>query len=1574
MADNDFGNGVSRTLDAESRQFNHVVWQEGKPPLDSELNLSSQVQEEARRKLLQAGVPSGWVTDPNRPYSDWEFDQKASNLLWFGGDDDQGREVPHAIVNGWVIPVVGTLSSDFRNEIRLPPPDTSVSSSDVDFVFLEVWKALVDPDTDVNKPAVDKLYRFGNVDYGGTNLDDDMVDPEIGFETTNRVQLQYRIRVVDGIDPSAYPDGFNPSIKTRGPLDDPVSSTNDAYEYTNMGDEMGDPGLWRAGTGDPDNSLTETVDGYVWAVPMAMVFRRTDSSWSIVNQHGGFNRNPDATERSEATLLPTVTVDQVVEPGDTTIEVDTSQASTTFEQTPSSNRDLLRIGDEVVEYSDWTNTTITVSQRGARNTHATKHEVGTEVEYATDHPFGLYSDQIHSDDLLDIRHAVTFGEFDYQALLHGAFDKLVTGELSSDWKRSEGDVKGRKTYQVDFVSNQTPPPNGTIALDGPDGFRRVFSDACTLQPDNLLSAAPDSDSFSVTDYAYNPAAGEVWRSVDGEWNKGDVISVPLDQFRTTFSTSDDERVRAVHPFEYDDSDHDPFRLSFGETNPGSNNEEPILDVLTTDSGDVDPPISGTHDGSNDSQDLVDSTADFPTDGSIRGEYVYNDTDGSYGIIADVLDSNTIAFESPGLQGGTDDDFDSGDAYRIGAEPPFVVLGESPNDHLAKQDLGPLPTSLEGDSDSVHFDDGATDVIDVGVDFSQTYSDLGVPVANALASINAWIVVGNPAGTTTGNPENHGAFRITGLDGTALSVETARGQSPGFVSTTGSPETRDWAIRMQDCTKLDDEFYVAITRDWSELGVSAISTSEANVHFDMLYDPAQGLSRVPDDTAYIQLETPSSDNYVRENGFSNFIHSPGANAKKFDTLPYGKYPPTRSSQNIQPERSLLDEGHVAWGEAWIDRGSKTMLLEPYRQTEINVNDVNLPSSTSYSDNTNTFALQSSDPSYLLPSSVVPKPGRIDLPFVREQSTNNTDMPFGFNFLFRGAAAAGGTNTDVVAQNPGGGTAVFYVVYDPTEFDDNDWGDYVNLGNHGGPGGVDALVSRAYTAQDKAIGVELPAHYGVARLHGVYDFDQFTAQGGASGFDSGNEYRTENGTYDNLIREDDSKGVFHITQDNTFVIGEGAIDLNQVCLGSLNLDPCDFQDADPLIFELEMFMFEDFGDEDFVRIHTVDGETPQNDLALVTNGPVENTDSAYVVSERTPYQGNITKTMPGSTTDTSLLTPDDYIIKHGVETQSNIANALSESLTPQNVRTPNEVELEVLAARPFATTLGSGMLSGEAVAGEFSDVGYLDLASYPYTDVSDLARVSKTRSHATAPDGQPTAREAGGEFVGVTERLPMGIAYADYQFTGEEINEEGLRFWTPDLSIEGAQSHIVDQAGAKFLSGGDLVFSDGTSLGSNDRTGFDAVHDLYRTHRGGAVRRDVENGSEGHVALHGGRAGKNLDFLDSPRTDDLKMHGAILFGVALLVRDHSRSVTDNDYHFSSGGELQMLVLSSVVPGNETIPDGWSREMVEMYLEMHPRGIGEGTAAADLYRLDGRPLVARSRQDATSTTDTDDWTLGG
>ena len=62
----------------------------------------------------------------------------------------------------------------------------------------------------------DAVYRFGNVESGYSYLPDEMVDPRVNFETTKRVQIQYRVRVVQNVGLAQYPEGFDPTLRPIG--------------------------------------------------------------------------------------------------------------------------------------------------------------------------------------------------------------------------------------------------------------------------------------------------------------------------------------------------------------------------------------------------------------------------------------------------------------------------------------------------------------------------------------------------------------------------------------------------------------------------------------------------------------------------------------------------------------------------------------------------------------------------------------------------------------------------------------------------------------------------------------------------------------------------------------------------------------------------------------------------------------------------------------------------------------------------------------------------------------------------------------------------------------------------------------------------------------------------------------------------------------------------------------------------------------------------------------------------------------------------------------------------------------
>jgi len=202
------------------------------------LNLVSGICNEDLTNLVRSQAHSGFFADPIRANSDFSTEPSFSNSFLFG-DAPIGYDAPvlWANVNGWIIPVTGTAYSGIANKINLYPPPSS--DTRIDFVFLEAWLTTIAPNpSTIDKPTASTIYKYGNVKFGGTNIPDDMQDPAMGFETTRRVQLQYRIRVYGSgtglgasIDLSTYPDGLDsPAVKGQGTAASPVA----AYPWTNM--------------------------------------------------------------------------------------------------------------------------------------------------------------------------------------------------------------------------------------------------------------------------------------------------------------------------------------------------------------------------------------------------------------------------------------------------------------------------------------------------------------------------------------------------------------------------------------------------------------------------------------------------------------------------------------------------------------------------------------------------------------------------------------------------------------------------------------------------------------------------------------------------------------------------------------------------------------------------------------------------------------------------------------------------------------------------------------------------------------------------------------------------------------------------------------------------------------------------------------------------------------------------------------------------------------------------------------------------------------------------------------------
>jgi hypothetical protein len=1219
-----------------------------------------------------------------------------------------------------------------------------------------------------------------------------------------------------------------------------------------------------------------TTDGYVYAVPIALVFRRTVGTWgTLTGQHQAApNRAPGFTSRSQASVLPSLKIMTAVTPSSTSLTVNVDRLDTTFPPTG-----LLKLEDELIRYSGWTGTTITLTGRGIRRSQATSHPADAPLNFVTGHPLGLFADQIQAEDVVDLRHAVQLRGFDHQALLRANLAKLQEGTLVSTWKRNEALQKGTQLFQVDYVAS-ADAPDGMLTADAPDGFRRIFSDAAALQPDNLLVLPYDASTSSPADWTGN-AAATVLRTQALSWGMGDVVVLPLAQFRSTFKSADDKRVRFVHPFEYLDftaptvAKHRPVRVWFGNTDPDSSDPNLVRPI---------------------------------TDRTV-----------------------------PSMFGGI---------------PALVILGAKPASLP-----GTVPSEGAG---SLSFLSPDTLTV-AGVDFSTASTVAGfATVADQL--VGSWFVAGDVSAPTT-FPQNHGAWQILGSDGgTGLQLNTVG--RPFF---TGSVP-RQWYIREEACTEDDDELIISLLAPNS--GAPYAASQLMYVSYDLLYHPSAGLARCPEDGLFVRTTTLSdaSSKFLRELNVADVAGaSDAATVRDFPVMPISSYAHRELEAQYQDRLARNPAAGVepVWAEAYVDRASKTLLFQPVRRMNLTLNARPLVSVPSWASDIQipefSAGLTLGNRSFLLPREVVPHLGRQELPYLQAQSANLNDPPSGLNHILQ---LSGGDNSSASAPNAKLMLPRVLLAY--VRGSAAPLGSYLTLSGYGvTPPVLTPALKIEYYSQRGVRGLALPAHYGVARLFGVYRAADFATSGSPW---QAPDYRAVTGATENLLRKDSEfRSLYVDPSTGRYVIPESSVDLNR--LGSA------LGEAD-LVVEAALFLFDRWPTVleggDFLRVispalggaNPEDPATLQASLSLLVNAPATAPDQMAVVSTRRPYQGAPQGTMPVSVVDSNNLDPVDYLSKRAAETPTQV-DALRAPLNTDTVRTLNPAALEVLAVEVFALSRGTGAISGPVLSGAITDVGYLNQAPYPFRDVTDSPRKVLSRAHPLEADpvlditGRATARFFPEQEGALSERLPMGSALQDCYFLGEPLGPDASYKW--ELAAGAGQSGHLNRKLTKQpgLGGRVLVFSDGTTLGASPAIGYNADLDLYRTYRGGVVQT-----SEGTpVAYHGDRLTKQLPWLNSnTERRERAVHGAAMMAVAFLVRTRPETATDQAYVTSYGDELQMLILTGSALGREqllAVNNFQVKEVLDLFLQLHPTGLGEGWSAAERFRVEGRPLEKGARE---------------
>jgi hypothetical protein len=1148
----DFGNGVSRTLSAAGRQYQVVVWQASKPPLDSELNLIAQVDWERAAETIRAQAHSGFLLDPMVATTDFVTNPNWSNFFRMGNSDGGQDPVMWANVNGWVVPVTGSSFNGTANQIDLwPAPE---SSTRVDMVFLEVFLAQVAPNpSTTNKPASDSIWKYGNVKYGGINETDEMEDPTIGFETTERLQLQYRIRVVGqgpaggtSVDLATFPDGLDdPNMLAQGTATAPLAGET----WTNMRTTLGDPGLWRAGNGDPTNSLG-TVDGYSYAIPICAVFRRNSSAYVNLsnagnpNQNGALNRNPitaTITDPASATRIFTdvgLVSDLARDTGESVaavVQVTGLDGSGLDNANINWASTFLMLGDEIVGIdavdTGVTPNTVTISSggRGRYGTQARFHSAGTSFKFYCFRPDGYFADQVAVGDLLDLRRSVTLGEWDYNQLLAHNLEKLFKGELQSSYKQSGiSDVEGSEIIEVDSLFAGASVPNHTEHVDGPDGIRTVFTDAATTQNDVTLLLGSPTSAGAITTFV----AGDAWEvgasfvpagyATNTGWDNDTVVDLFIggaggsDGARA--SMRGQKNVRFSTPWEH--------FVAHKDLNGHKGNQHPVtLSFIGGDSGGGVP-------------DNIGQWADPAPVGAAANPgpmYPQECDDFLYpfcvlgGVVNDNLHTTSVTVESSVTTGGLPEvvfpgaDFDTeglwwssktiGSFTEFANDPTTLTYPLVHGTKTLWQMLTNDGTDLSGESSQL---------------FLVLRGDTTNPTNNGL-----WRVIGAGSGASKGLAGNYTINSASAGSDRLVVKRVAAGSSADFVDSNNvEAGVRSMYTNLEDglsstspsaaCVVITD---LAATRGgvsnpWASSSIAAPVVSNMLLTVGLDYGPGRGaMARVPRTIDRFGM-VGTTTGFLRQAPGALDTAFPGDAGVPSDQTYFPK-------QHIQtwnrlssvglhaPEAPLYGGDRVVFSEMereaelFVDPGSKTVLFRPFqqksmtlimRETSTSLIPTSYPVAGYSVDGAGVLLTGASNYSkgFPLPQAYMPRFGRQDIPFYVDTTGAGTGTFLeGVNHLFNDSTTNSAAVFNLIGGNDNAGVAGVRFMFAQTIAEATTglgWGEWGNV-----PGGTPYADDNGYQArllpEDVNIissdvprglrGIQLPPFLGAARVVAVYD---------------------------------------------------------------------------------------------------------------------------------------------------------------------------------------------------------------------------------------------------------------------------------------------------------------------------------------------------------------------------------------------------------------------------------------------------------------------------------------------------------
>jgi hypothetical protein len=122
--------------------------------------------------------------------------------------------------------------------------------------------------------------------------------------------------------------------------------------------------------------------------------------------------------------------------------------------------------------------------------------------------------------------------------------------------------------------------------------------------------------------------------------------------------------------------------------------------------------------------------------------------------------------------------------------------------------------------------------------------------------------------------------------------------------------------------------------------------------------------------------------------------------------------------------------------------------------------------------------------------------------------------------------------------------------------------------------------------------------------------------------------------------------------------------------------------------------------------------------------------------------------------------------------------------------------------------------------------------------------------------------------------------------------------------------------------------------------------------GSRRFRLYRGGGSAYVLHGDMPGGPLEWVSDSLSFSSQpvLKGGLLVCRALLVRNfYEEAFSGSPYKVSDGDEIQLVLLTYGILGNgATVEEG-----IDLNGILSPSGYGEGYAAADRYRINGRPM---------------------